>query len=182
MAELTEKTLHSEQILDGRLLKVYRDDVVVPGGGTSYREWIDHPGAAAVIPLMADGSTVLVRQFRYPPREVFLEIPAGKFDREGEDPAALARRELEEETGWRASRWTSLGAFCPCIGYSNEQIHFFLAEGLTPGTQHLDAGETVEVVRMPFREAVAAARRGALRDLKTVSGLLLAEAFLNQRS
>ncbi|PSQ67751.1 MAG: hypothetical protein BRD29_05445, partial [Bacteroidetes bacterium QH_2_67_10] len=105
---LKERKVRSEQVLDGILLKVYRDDVELPDGGTSQREWIDHPGAAAVVPLFEDGSTVLLRQFRYAAGEEFLEAPAGKLDHASEDPEDVAARELEEETGWRAGQFTRL--------------------------------------------------------------------------
>ena len=178
MAE--EQTLKSEQVFDGRLLKVYRDEVELPDGRHSVREWIDHPGASAVVPLFPDGTTVLVRQFRYPPRRFFLEVPAGKLDRPGEDPETVARRELEEETGWRARTLIHLASLYPCIGYSNELIHFYLARDLEPGRQQLAEGEWLEVVRMPLAEAFAKARRGEIADLKSTAALLLAEAFLQK--
>ena len=177
MQDFTEEGLTSEQLVDGKLLKVYRDRVALPDGEKSVREWIDHPGAAAVVPLLADGMTLLVRQYRYAPRQHFLEVPAGKLDEPGEDPKAVAARELEEETGWRAKRLTRLGAFFPGVGYSNEKIHVFLAEDLTEEGQDLGEGEFLEVVRLPLAEAVARARRGDLADLKTVAALLLAAAY-----
>jgi len=178
MPDLIETTLRSEQILDGKLLKVFRDEVRVPDGSASIREWIDHPGAAAVVPLFEDGTTLLVRQYRYASRHTFLEVPAGKIDYPGEDPEAVAARELEEETGWRAARLTALGALSPCIGYSNEVIHFYLGRRLTRTEQALAEGEFLEVLTMDFAEAVAMARRGAIKDMKTVAALCLAEAHL----
>ena len=175
LESLQEESLRREQLVDGQLLKVYRDDVRLPDGNTSVREWIDHPGASAVVPLFDDGTTLLVKQFRFPAGRVFLEVPAGKLDEHGEDPEEVARRELEEETGWRAGRLYSLGAWYPCIGYSNEQIHFFLAEDLTEGDRSLSEGEFLEVVRLPFEEAVARAKAGELHDLKTVWALLAAD-------
>lgn len=182
MHSLEEKTLSSTAVYDGVLLKVRRDKVCLPDGHTSAREWIDHPGAAAVVPLFADGGTLLVRQYRYAPRRTFLEVPAGKLDVAGEGPEVVAARELREETGFRAGRLTSLGALYPCIGYSNEVIHFFLAEALTEGRAEPSAGEFLEPVRMPFVEAVERARRGALADMKTVAALLMADAFLARRN
>jgi len=182
MAEMIEKSLRSEKVFDGVLLKVFRDEVKLSDGSNSVREWIDHPGAAAVVPLLADGSTLLVRQFRFPPRGLFLEVPAGKMDREGEKPMDLAARELAEETGSRAGSFTFLGAFYPCIGYSNEQIHVFLAEEITRGPAHLDEGEMVEVVSMSFDNAVDLAQKGRLKDMKTVAALTLADAYVRRRS
>ncbi len=178
---LKEDGLDSEQLVDGKLLKVYRDRVRLPSGGESVREWINHPGASAVVPLFEDGSTLLVRQFRYPPRRVFLEVPAGKLDEEGESPEKVAKRELKEETGWTTSNLRHLGSLYPCIGYSNEIIHFYLAEGLEEGEQELSHGEALDVIRLPFREAVEKARSGEILDMKTVTALLFAEAHLAKR-
>ena len=182
MADLTETSLSSEQLVDGVLLKAFRDEVRLPDDETSVREWIDHPGASAIVPLFEDGRTLLVRQFRYPPRRTFLEVPAGKIDVAGEDPEEVAARELEEETGWRAGRLAHVGAAYPCIGYSNEQIHVFTAHDLERGTQALADGEFVEVVEVPFTEALARARQGDLKDMKTVTALVYAAAHLNETS
>ncbi len=181
MADLTEKQLSTEQLTDGKLLKAYRDEVRLPDGKTSVREWIDHPGAAAVVALFEDGTTLLVRQFRYPPRRTFLEVPAGKFDAQGEAPEEVARREMEEETGWKPGRLTPIGEAHPCIGYSNETIHFFLAESLERGEAALEEGEFLEVETLGFEEAVKKARQGELADMKTVTALFFAEAFLARR-
>lgn len=171
----------SEMLIDGVLLKAYRDTVLLPDGSRSVREWIDHPGASAVVPLFTDGSTILVRQFRYPARREFLEVPAGKIDVDGESPAEVAGRELEEETGWRSGRLTPLGSLYPCIGYSNEIIHFFLAEELSPGERSLSEGEHLESVRMPFGEAAQLAAKGKLLDMKTHAALTMARSFLALR-
>jgi ADP-ribose pyrophosphatase len=175
--DLSEEEISSEKLVDGVLLKAHRDEVRTPDGETSVREWIDHPGASAIVPLFDDGRTVLIRQFRYPPRRMFLEVPAGKIDVPGEDPEDVARRELEEETGWRANAFVHLASTYPCIGYSNEIIHFYLATGLSLGEQDLSEGEFVDVVEMPFEDAVEMARSGELRDMKTVTALLYADAY-----
>jgi ADP-ribose pyrophosphatase len=176
MADLTEEPLSSEQLVDGALLKAHRDRVELPDGNESVREWIDHPGAAAIVPIFEDGSTVLVRQFRYPPRRTFLEVPAGKLDGANESPDEVAARELEEETGWTAGRFERLGSAYPCIGYSNERIYFYAAYDLERGEQSLADGEFVEVVSMDLDEAIRRARDGALKDMKTVTALLYADA------
>ena len=179
--DLTEKRLRSEPVYDGVLLHVRRDTVRLPDGETSVREWIDHPGAAAVVPVHADGTVVLLRQFRYPLRREYLEVPAGKFDRHGEEPLALARRELREETGLSAATWTPLGETHPGIGYSNEVIHLFLAEDLQEHPDDQDADEFVVPVRLPLAEAVEKARRGEILDGKSCVALVLAQAALDRR-
>jgi ADP-ribose pyrophosphatase len=182
MRDLTETSLHSQQLLNGKLLKVYRDEVRVSDGSHSIREWIRHPGAAAVVPLFDDGSTLLVRQFRFPSRRVFLEVPAGKLDHDGESPEDVAHRELEEETGFRASRLVHLGSFYPCIGYSDELIHFYLAEGLTEGERNPSDGEVVETISLGFHRAVEMARGGEIEDMKSLAALLCADAYLSRRN
>lgn len=179
--DLTETPISSSTVYDGKLLHVLRDEVRLPDGGSSHREWIRHPGAAAVVPLYADGSTVLIRQFRYGPRREFLEVPAGKLDRPDEPPEQLAARELEEEVGLKAETFTRLGETYPCIGYSDEVIHLYLAEGLRDGTAGSDDDEFVEPVRMPLAEAVAMARRGEILDAKSTVALILAQAHLDAR-
>lgn len=174
MSDLTETSLSTELLVHGHLIKAHRDQVRLPDGTTSIREWIDHPGASAVVPILPDGRVVLVRQYRFPARRTFLEIPAGKLDGPGEDPVDAARRELEEETGWRAGTLEHLGSLFSCIGYSNEVIHLYLCRDLEQGTQALAEGEHVEIVLMPFGEALEKARAGMLEDMKTVAALLLA--------
>lgn len=175
---LHEETVSSEKLLSGHLLHVYRDHARLPDGRVAVREWIEHPGASAVVPLFDDGTVLLIRQFRYPPRRVFLEVPAGKLDAEGEDPVHTAHRELEEETGYRAGRLTPLGSIFPCIGYSDEVIHFFLAHDLTPGERALAEGEHMDVVRLPFAEVVAQAQQGEIADMKSALALMMADAWL----
>lgn len=178
---LTESPIQSDVVFDGVLLHVRRDRVRLPDGGESVREWIEHPGASAVLPLFEDGTVLLIRQFRYPPRQEYLEVPAGKFDVPGEDPVELARREMAEEVGLTAERWTPLGTTHPCIGYSNEVIHLFLAEGLQETDVHVDDDEFIEPVRMPLAEAVELARTGQVLDSKSALTLLLAQAELDRR-
>lgn len=178
MSDLTEITLSSEKLLDGKLLHVYRDVAQLPDGRTSVREWIQHPGASAVVALFENGDALMIRQFRYPPRRTFLEVPAGKLEAVGEDPAETAQRELEEETGYRAGRLDKLGATYPCIGYSDEVIHLFLARDLVAGKRALAEGEHLDVVRQPFVSLVEQAQRGEILDTKTAVALLMAAAYL----
>ena len=179
--DLTEESLSSETVYDGVLLHVRRDTVRLPDGGTSAREWIVHPGASAVVPVDDQGRVVLVRQFRFPPRREFWEVPAGKLDADGEDPLDVARRELAEEVHLAAERWTPLGDTYPAIGYSDEVIHLFLAEGLSPAHRDSDDDEFVEPFRMPLSEVVRMAQTGQIEDVKTCVALLLADAALKAR-
>ena len=179
--DLTEHPLESEELVRGVLLHAFRDTVRLPDGTTSVREWVRHPGAAAVVPLFADGSTLLLRQYRYGPRREFLEVPAGKLDRPGEPPEAVAARELAEEAGLRARVLHPLGATYPCIGYSDEVIHLFLAEGLSETAGGTEDDEFVVPVRLPFHEAARRARAGEIADAKSCVALLRAAAFLDER-
>ena len=179
--DLTETLKDRALLVEGVLLKAYRDTVTLPDGGESVREWIAHPGASAVVPLFADGTTILLRQYRYAPGRVFVEVPAGKLDHPGESPAEVAVRELEEEAGWTARTVTRIGETYPCIGYSDEVIHLFLAEDLSESAAEAEADEFVEPFRLPFAEAVAMARRGEILDAKSAVALLLAGVVVAAR-
>ena len=124
--ELSEKTLSSRQVFDGRLLKVYLDQVGLVNGNSAVREFVHHPGGAAVVALDGDGNVYLERQFRYPYHKVVTEIPAGKLE-PGEDPGHAIRRELKEELGAEAGRWDALGYIMPTVGYTDEMLYLFLA-------------------------------------------------------
>lgn len=180
MKHLVEETISSEQLYNGKLLHVYRDEVRLPDGEKSHREWINHPGAAAVLPLFPDGTAMMIKQYRYPARKLFIEMPAGKFDDEKEEAEAVAARELEEETGWKAGVLHHIGHSHPCIGYSNEIIHYFIAEALTEGQQNLQDAEFIETVRLPLAQIFEMAEDGEIDDMKTVAGLFLARSFLRK--
>jgi ADP-ribose pyrophosphatase len=170
-SDLTEHFVAGSRVFDGSLLKVHRDTVRLPDGSEGSREYIRHPGAVAIVPLFEDGNVLLERQFRYPNRREFIEIPAGKIDA-GEPHLATAKRELLEETGYTASVWTRLGVMHTAIGYTDEAIELFLAKGLEHRGAQLDPGEFLEVLRVPFDEAIAMVRDGRITDAKTVVGLL----------
>ena len=176
--DLVETKCSSENIFDGTLLHVRRDMVRLPNGKESVREWIHHPGAAAVLPVLPNGNVILVRQFRYPIGKVTLEVPAGKLDMEGEDPLHCARRELSEETGYTAEQYDKLTTIATTVGFSNEYIHLYLAHGLSVGAQHTDEDEFVNVVQMPFADALAMVKTGEIIDSKTIISLMMAEERL----
>ncbi|MGH8649501.1 MAG: NUDIX domain-containing protein, partial [Burkholderiales bacterium] len=165
-------------VFDGKLLKVRSDTVRLPNGGTAEREWIEHPGAVAVIALTDAGELVMERQHRYALGRDMIEIPAGKIDA-GEDPLATARRELQEETGYTAAQWLHIATIHIAIGYSNERIEIYLAKGLRHGAAKLDEEEFLEVLTLPLATALAWVREGRITDAKTVSGLFWAEKILN---
>lgn len=174
---LHEEQLSTEAVFEGRLLKVYRDEVRLPDGSTGAREYVKHPGAVVVIPVLTDGRLVFERQFRYPVGRAFLELPAGKID-PGEDILACARRELQEETGYVTENWRYLGVMHPCIGYSNERIEIFLAQGLEHVGHAWDEGEFLEILTLSLEEARAAVFDGRITDAKTITALYWAEREL----
>jgi ADP-ribose pyrophosphatase len=169
--DLAETLLAGEEVFCGRLLKVYRDRVRLPDGSESVREYIRHPGAVAIVALLADDRVVLERQYRYPLGRDFIEIPAGKLE-PGEAHLQTAKRELQEETGYVASEWRRLGLIHNAIGYSDEGIELWLARGLERREQKLEPGEFLEVFSLPLAEARAMVRDGRITDVKTIAGLL----------
>ena len=168
---LREEMVSSESVFDGHFLKVKRDSVRLPDGADATREYIVHPGAVMIIPILDDKRLLLERQYRYPMGRVILEFPAGKID-PGEDILACARRELLEETGYTAKEWAHAGVLHNAIAYSNEGIEIFFARGLSAGKQKLDQGEFLELVTHSTTELDALAASGELTDAKTLIGLL----------
>lgn len=168
---LKETTRTSEEIFNGELLHVFRDEVSLPDETSSVREWIRHPGACAIVPVFRDGTIMLVRQFRYPLKRTFYEVPAGKID-PGEPPYTTAVRELEEETGLRAERCEKVGHFHPVIGYSDEIIHSYVAWDLTRHSINSDSDEFLEPHRVPVSRAFSMIRTGEITDGKTICALM----------
>jgi len=169
-AHLFEHRIGGTTLLSGGFLEVRRDEVLLPDGRPATREYIRHPGAVAVVPILDDDRLVLVRQYRYPVAKVLLEWPAGKRD-DGESTLACAMRELQEETGYTAREWAYGGEIHNAAAYSSESIWIWFARGLTPGPQQLDSGEFVEMVTLSEAELDAIAARDGLPDVKTLIGL-----------
>lgn len=179
MAELSETVIASEPAFLGKLVKVYVETVLLPDGQRARREIVRHPGAVAMVPLLADGTVVLVRQYRHAAQQILLEIPAGTLE-PGEDPAQAAARELQEETGYWPGRLERLAGEYTAPGYTTELIHLFLATELVESRLAADDDEFLEVVRLPFAEALRRVEAGEIADGKTMIGLLLAARHLGQ--
>lgn len=172
---LTEKMVRTERVFNGRLLKVRKDTVLLPNGKEAGREWIEHPGAVAIVPVLSDGRIVMVKQYRYPVGAVTLEIPAGKLD-QGESPEDCARRELKEETGYAAGTLKKIAAIGTTMAFSNEIIHLYVAEQLEAGTQCPDEDEFIHAELFSWDVLEEMMRDGRIYDAKTVAALLMAKA------
>ena len=174
---LTEVCLTSELVLEGGMLRVKRDQVRLPSGNQSQREFIMHPGAVLVIPLLDNGNLLLERQFRYPLNRVFIELPAGKID---PDEAILVtgQRELLEETGYTAQEWVYLGLQHPCIGYSDEVIYMFIARGLLAGEAMQDEDEQLELFEASLDACLEMVATQQITDAKTILALMYLEKNL----
>ena len=175
-ADFTESRLTTRLAYDGGLLKVRRDEIRLPDGGTAWREFVEHPGAVMILAFVDEGTVLLERQFRYPKGRHFIELPAGKLEA-GEPPAQTARRELIEECGFEAAQWWKVATLDPCIGYSTEVIHVFGARGLKHVGAKLDVGEHLEVFEARLEDALEWIRDGIITDTKTTFGLLWWDRF-----
>ena len=167
MTDLTEKTLSSKTIFEGRVIALKLEEVELPNGGKSTREIVKHPGAVAVIAINDEGKLVLVRQFRKPMERTIYEIPAGKLD-PGEAPEACALRELEEETGYRCEAIEHVVSFYTSPGFSDELLHIYFTDTLIRGEQHLDEDEFLEIYEVDLDEALQLLKDQNIYDAKTV--------------
>jgi ADP-ribose pyrophosphatase len=167
---LAETTLHTRLAYEGGLLRLHRDIVRCPDGHIAYREFVRHPGAVMVIPMLGADHVLLERQFRYPLGRAFIEFPAGKLE-PGEGLLDCAKRELLEETGYRADEWSHLGGFNNAIGYSDERIDVFVARSLTQDTTRRDPGEVLELFSARWRDLDQWVRDGRICDAKTIIGI-----------
>lgn len=174
MDTLKETKLTSEAVFDGTLLHVRKDIVLLPNGRKTVREYIEHPGAVALVAYLDNGEILFLNQFRYPLQKVFIELPAGKID-PGETPEETGLRELEEETGYKAAELTFLTTIHPCIGYSDEVIYIYEAVGLSKGEKNMDEDEFIETFSLPLDKAVQMVKSGEITDVKTMIGLLSAK-------
>lgn len=179
-ADLVETTVASEEIFDGQVVHLYKDDISLPNGKPATREVIRHVGAVAIVPMTEDGKVIIERQFRYPLNRVITEIPAGKLDSKSEDRLSAAKRELEEETGYLADEWIELGDYIPAAAYCDEVITMYLAKGLHMGTRNLDEDEFLNIATVSLEELVEDVMRGKIADGKTQAAILKAYLYLKK--
>jgi ADP-ribose pyrophosphatase len=175
---LKETRVDSSTVYDGYFLKVQKDKVMLPNGAHSEREYIRHPGAVVILPVLDDGSILIERQYRYPLDQVFYEFPAGKID-PGEDHLECAKRELKEETGYTASDWQFVCTIHNAIAYSDEHLEIYLARGLVAGESALDDGEFLETMTVSVDELLRWVREGKITDVKTIIGSFWLEKILS---
>ena len=180
--KLEECRLCSEEIFDGKILHVFKDTVRLPDGAEGTREYLRHVGAVCVLPLLDDGCALMERQYRYPVGQVLTEVPAGKLNDKSEDHLLAAQRELCEETGAVADKWTSLGIFYPACAYSDEAIEMYLAENIHFTKRHLDSDEFLNVTRIPLDELAQDVMDGKIPDAKTQIAVLKAYLLKNAQT
>lgn len=173
---LRETLLDSVPVFAGKIINLRLDSVQLPDGNKAKREVVEHPGAVAVVPILPDGSIVLVKQYRHPVGEVTWEIPAGKLESK-EAPELCAYRELEEETGYRADTMRKLTAFFTTPGFTNELIHVYAAQGLRATSQNTDADEFIDALAVSRDEALRMIKSGEIKDGKSIIGILMAAEF-----
>ena len=173
-AKVNRRTL----LHQGRVFRMVRENVTLDNGVSTDLDYIEHPGAAAIVPIIAPGEVLLIKQYRHALKQYIWEIPAGTLD-PGEPVMDCARRELIEETGYAAEAWRKLGDITPVPGYSDERVHLFLATELAAARQELDADEVIAVHRMPLAQALDMVTQGEIKDAKSICGLLLAHKCLN---
>lgn len=176
--DLMERMVTSQTIFDGKIVKLTLDQAQLPDGKLAEREVVYHPGGVAVLALDEHNNVTLVRQYRYPIQRLLLELPAGKLDHGSEDPLPGAQRELSEETGLEAEEWTYLGHILASPGFCTEELHMYLARGLTRRGQHLDEDEFLDVVTMPFAQLAEQVMDGTITDAKTVATTLKVKVLL----
>lgn len=176
-----EKQVSSELIFDGKVLHVYKDDIALPDGRPSMREYVKHIGAVCVVPVTREGEVICVKQYRYAIGRLMLEIPAGKLDSRDEDPLEAAKRELREETGAVSGKMTYLGIFYSSPAILDEKIHMYIAEELEFGETDFDEDEFIEIEKIPLSELVRMIQAGEVPDGKTQAAVMRADHLLKNK-
>lgn len=172
--EFTEKMLNSQMVYDGRIVKVYKDDVELADGHKSFREVVRHSGGVVIIAFKDKNTILLVKQYRYPIAKTVLELPAGKLEK-GEDPFEAAKRELEEETGYCANKWIDLGYINTSPGFSDERLYLYLAQDLEFTQCHPDEGEIIQAFEYKYEDVLEMIENGEINDAKTICGIMRAD-------
>ena len=171
MEKLFEKTLNTAAIYNGKVFNITRDDVELSNGKKTIREVVHHKGGV-VIAAEKDNKILMVKQFRYPAQDVLYELPAGKLDKANESILDAAKRELEEETGYNAKSWESLGFIWTSPGFCNEKLYLFKATDLTFIGQHLDEGEILNYIEIEKEQVFKMIKDGIINDSKTIAALM----------
>ncbi|MEN9391270.1 MAG: hypothetical protein RL017_568 [Pseudomonadota bacterium] len=179
--QLVEETVESKVLMQGSFMTLMQDRVKLPDGKFGVREYLKHQGAVAIIALTTDNQIVIEKQYRHPVKQIMLEIPAGKLET-NEDLLLAAQRELQEETGFHSNTWIKLGKSLPCIGYSSEEITYFLALDVIAGVAHLDEGEFLETHTLPFSEFLDMIYSGEISDAKTITGIMFYLGYLRKQT
>ena len=179
MSKLTEKKINSKIVYKGNFLDVRKDNVTLPNGKNSTREWINHPGAVVVVPILPNGEIALIRQFRYAMGSEFIELPAGKLDK-GEKPYNCAKRELEEEIGFKAKKLNFIAMIHPAIGFANEHMSVFLASDLIQTQENRDIDEFLELMPTSLNDALELVWSNKITDVKTIIGILWYQRIFNK--
>ena len=178
---MSAKINNRTTIHQGKVFELIRENVTLENGTTTDLEFIEHPGATAIVPFLDDKRIVLLKQYRHALKKYIWEIPAGTLDPQ-EEIISCAKRELIEETGYSAGQWHRLGEITPVPGYSNERIHIFLATGLKPADQNLDEDEVIQVQAVDFLKAFEMIGDGEIQDAKSIAGLFLASQWLKSNA
>ncbi len=178
---LWEHTISSEKIFDGKIIKVYFDNVKLPNDRTATREKVIHPGAVAIVPINSNKEVILVKQYRHPIENILIEIPAGKLDK-GETPLNCAKRELEEEVGAKNGNLIHLSSFHTTPGFSNEVLHLYLAVGFEKKQNNLDVDEFLQVMEIKLEDSIDMIVKGEIKDAKTIIGIFLAKKYLEDNT
>jgi 8-oxo-dGTP pyrophosphatase MutT (NUDIX family) len=178
---MSAKINNRTTIHQGKVFELIRENVTLENGTTTDLEFIEHPGATAIIPFLDDKRIVLLKQYRHALKNYIWEIPAGTLDPQ-EEIISCAKRELIEETGYSAGQWHRLGEITPVPGYSNERIHIFLATELQPADQNLDEDEVIQVQAVDFLKAFEMIGDGEIQDAKSIAGLFLASQWLKSNA
>lgn len=168
--DLTERTLESTKIFEGKIIKLHVDRVILPDGREGRREIVEHRGAVAIVPLDGEGNIILVRQYRKAIERATLEIPAGTLEN-GENPLACARRELEEEIKMKAANWDKILDYYSAPGFCNEVLHLYLARDLSESFAEADEDEFLEIVKLPLTTAYQYIFEGKIVDGKSIIGI-----------